>query len=141
MAQPRSQQDEIADLREALKKKDAELRVAAWGRDASGGRSAAGTGTMDESQRTNRAPIPVASVAPGKPSSPETEAPVEVLDSQVVDLTGEKEAPKEAPDERGAEEAPPGRVKRIIGRTPKRGPVSHVRQSGGRAGRGRAGRI
>jgi len=92
----------------------AELRVAAWGRDAaSGGRSAAGTGTTDESRRTNRAPIPVAPVAPfPKPSSPETEAPVEAPDSQVVDLTGEKEAPKEAPDERGPEEAPPGRVKR-----------------------------
>ena len=90
----------------------AELRVAAWGRDASGGQSAVGTGTTDESRRTNRPPIPVAPVAPGKPSSPETEAPVEVLDSQVVDLTDEKEAPKEAPDERGPEEAPPGRVKR-----------------------------
>ena len=63
-------------------------------------------------RRTNRDGLPPAdsrrSRRSSKPSSPETEAPVEVLDSQVVDRRTRKQAPKEAPDERGSRGGPAG---------------------------------
>ena len=91
----------------------AELRRAAWGRDAFGGASAAGTGTGTGTEpgtdpaRPNdapsAAPVPVA-------EQPADLAGHEDPDSQVVDLTGEKE--ESGPASANPAEVPPGRVKR-----------------------------
>jgi hypothetical protein len=95
----------------------AELRRAAWGRDAFGSAAAAGTGTG-----TGTGTEPGPATDPARPTDAPSAAPVPVAeqpadlaghedpDSQVVDLTGEKE--ESGPASANPAEVPPGRVKR-----------------------------
>jgi hypothetical protein len=101
----------------------AELRRAAWGRDAFGGAAAAGTGKgTGTGTGTGTEPATDPATDPARPNDAPSAAPVPVAeqpadlaghedpDSQVVDLTGEKE--ESGPASANPAEVPPGRVKR-----------------------------